>query len=73
MALFNSINKIKIIQVLFAFMILYAMYQSTTQSIVLPNIVYSVPNTTDSIYIALPEGWSIPPSDTSYYQDYILK
>lgn len=73
MELFNSINKIKSIRILFVVIALYVMYRSITQSIVLPNVVYSVPNTTDSIYIALPEGWSIPPSDTSYYQDYILK
>lgn len=73
MELFNDFIKIKKIQLLFLVVIMYVIYQYVTYTPIIPFINYTTSNQSDSIYIALPQGWSIPASDTIYYPNYILK
>lgn len=73
MELFNNFIKIKKIQLVFLVMIMYIMYQYMTYTPPISFINYTTPTELDSIYVALPQGWSIPASDTIYYPNYILK
>jgi hypothetical protein len=73
MELFNDFIKIKKIQLLFLVVIMYVIYQYIAYTPIIPFINYTESTGLDSIYIALPQGWSIPASDTAYYPNYILK
>lgn len=73
MELFSDIKKIEKIHYIFLVAIMYIAYQYAVHSPTVPYIVYDVPDNLDSIYVALPDGWSIPASDTIYYPNYTLK
>lgn len=73
MELFNDFIKIERIRLVFLFVLAFFVYQYITYVPNVPFINYTTSNQSDSIYIALPQGWSIPASDTTYYPNYILK